>query len=114
MVTFRSVKASERMPDSHDETIFRDIKTKIVYNHFHGQDDDTIYFEGRNDDIYVDKKTVEWFEEIPSLELDILAIIKWTSYNHVHREGKYWMKDYSSIAYSDETIVKAFLNDQKL
>ena len=65
--TMRWVKCSERLPDETTGVIFRDTVTKAVYGDFHGMLNDTIFFEGRNDDLYVDRNRVEWLlDESPA------------------------------------------------
>lgn len=41
-----------------------------------------------------------------------LDILQWAVKNNLRKKGKYWSIDYSIIAYTDETILKAFEDDR--
>lgn len=43
----------------------------------------------------------------------ILEAIRWIVVNHVTPHGKYWQKDYSSLAYTDDKIVKEFFKQRE-
>lgn len=39
----------------------------------------------------------------------ILKVLRWAAFNRVHPEAGYWAMDYSSIAYTNQTVVEEFL-----
>lgn len=41
-----------------------------------------------------------------------LTALEWAVKNNLRKVGKYWRIDYSIIAYTDETIVKAFEDER--
>lgn len=44
---------------------------------------------------------------------DLLSAIAWASKNHVKKFGKYWIKDFSIIAYTPERLVEEFKKSLK-
>jgi hypothetical protein len=97
--TMRFVRASERLPEPNKPEslkgkVKRDIITKLVYSDssVNGYDQDTMYVEGRNDDIYIPFDRLEWLDESPSDTKE--EAINDAMIDAVYEGAEFWKQEY--------------------